>query len=61
METLSQVGIHMLIGLLAIFCLLSARIELGVLFLAIGLLIPLARWVAERTALPFPHRRPENQ
>lgn len=57
MQTLSHTGIQLLIGILAIFCLLSGRLELGVLFLVLGLIIPLAHWVAKRLEMPtFPHQ-----
>lgn len=59
MQTLSHTGIQLLIGILAIFCLLSGRLELGVLFLVLGLIIPLAHWVAKRLEMPTFPRQPE--
>lgn len=61
METLSLRAIKILIGILAIFCLLSGRAELGVLFLIIGILIPVARNFAHFLDVSALRSRPENQ
>ena len=55
MDTISTQWFKLLLGLLAIFCLLSGRTELGVLFLLIGILVPLARRLVHPMDDPSPH------
>ena len=61
MDTLSTQWIKMLIGVVAIFCLLSGRTELGVLFLLMGISVPLARKFVQLTELPFERPYPERR